>query len=63
MKTFRYKIAHFTPDKILIWSKEHQIDAADLASAHIAIAKLMAEKGYIINIDFEIVYVKEAGNE
>lgn len=59
MKTYRYKIAHFTPDRLLIWSKEHQIEAEDLADAHFKLAILMRDKGYLMNIDFEIVYLEE----
>ena len=59
MKTFKYKIAHFTPDRLLIWSKEHTIEAEDIETAFALLRLEHSEKGYLINVDYELVYLTE----
>jgi hypothetical protein len=63
MKTYKYKIAHFTPDRLLIWSKEHYLEAQDLDNAYDVLESEQSENGYLINVDYEIVYLTEVQNE
>ena len=59
MKTYRYKIAHFTPDRLMIWSKEAELEASDIGAAFDLIKIEHSQKGYIINVDYELIYLSE----
>ena len=59
MKTYKYKIAHFTPDGIFLWSKEHKIEAKYIEVAFGKLLREMSEKGYSVNVDYELIYLTE----
>lgn len=63
MKTFRYKIACFTPGRLLIWSKEAQIESPNMVQAFKTLKKEHSEKGYLINVDYELIYLTEVWND
>lgn len=59
MKTYKYKIAHFTPDRLMIWSKEAELQAVNIEDALSSITKEHSDKGYLLNVDYELVYLTE----
>lgn len=59
MKQFRFKIARFTPDGLLLWSVEGTKTAGNSVFAERMIVNEMTGKGYVAGVDFEIVYLAE----
>ena len=59
MKKFRFKLARFTPDGLLLWSVENVKIAKSAIFAERMINNEMSGKGYIAGVDFEIVYLAE----
>ncbi|MBK7380798.1 MAG: hypothetical protein IPJ03_17710 [Ignavibacteriales bacterium] len=55
MKQYKFKIARFTPDGLLLWSVEGTKTAANSVFAERIITNEMTGKGYVAGVDYEIV--------
>lgn len=58
MKTFKYKIAGFTPDNVFLWSQEHTIKGFELQDARETLVMIWNDKGYILDVDYKIIYLE-----
>jgi hypothetical protein len=59
MKTFKYKIAGFSPDGIFLWSKEDSLEANDRVIAIKLIHDSHKKAGYIAGVDYQFIYIIE----